>query len=86
TRNAELAEHRLQNEYKAKLNPGGEVIPDPMSLTSGWKCEKDGLASWPSVYITDIVEYFECGWVKEVHMHDISVTSDKCIMKAKVTL
>ncbi|WAR01053.1 hypothetical protein MAR_025425 [Mya arenaria] len=45
--NAELAEHRLQHKYKAKLNPGGEVIPDPFSLTSGWKCEKDGLATWP---------------------------------------
>ncbi|XP_052777885.1 uncharacterized protein LOC128215218 [Mya arenaria] len=55
--NAELAEHRLQHEYKAKLNPGDEVIPDPFSLTSGWKCEKDGLATWPSVYITDIAEY-----------------------------
>ncbi|WAR10628.1 hypothetical protein MAR_035704 [Mya arenaria] len=95
--NAELAKHR--HEYKAKPNPGGEVIPDSFSLTSGWKCEKDGLATWPSVYITNIAEYLngmtssvivnrkekDTGIFKKVHMHDIIETSDKCIIKAKVT-
>ena len=29
--------------------------------------------------------YFECGWVKEVHIHNISEQGDKCVLKAKVT-
>ena len=45
--NAELAEQRLQHKYKAKLNRDGEIFPDPFSLTSGWKGEKKGIASWP---------------------------------------
>ena len=108
--NAELAEQRLQHKYKAKLNRDGEIFPDPFSLTSGWKGEKKGIASWPSVYITGIANflgemtsteivnrllneykegkayrYFEFGWVKEVHIQNISEQSDKCVLKAKVT-
>ena len=55
--NAELAEQRLQQEYKAKLNIKGDIIPDPFSLSLGWKGEKKGLSSWPSVYITYIAHY-----------------------------
>lgn len=29
--------------------------------------------------------YFESGWVREVFIHDTSDTSDKCIIKTKVT-
>ena len=54
---AELAEQCLQHEYKTKLKIADQIIPDPFSLKSGWNGEKNGLASWPSIYITDISHF-----------------------------
>ena len=107
---AELAEKRLLHEYKEKLLVEGDIVPDPFSLTSGWKGEKTGLQTWPPTYMADIstflqkttpydmtiqllneyklgkaYRYFQSGWVKEVSIHDIRETSDKCILKTKVT-
>ncbi|XP_052820515.1 uncharacterized protein LOC128246371 [Mya arenaria] len=108
--NAELAEKRLLQEYKKKLVLDGDVVPDPFSISSGWKGEKAAVNTWPSIYITDIAtylgcsttkdvmnrllneykvgkayRYFESEWVKEVYIHDVRESSDKCILKTKVT-
>ncbi|XP_069114201.1 uncharacterized protein [Argopecten irradians] len=48
-----------QNEldYEKLLHVDDEVIPDPLSLHSGWVEEKFGLPQWSPVYITDIASF-----------------------------
>ena len=96
---AEEAEQRLLSEYRQKLTINQETIPDPFSLSNGWNGEKNGMSSWPSIYITDDImkrllneykegkayRYFDCGWVQEIYIHKISEKSDNCVLKAKVT-
>ncbi|WAR14875.1 PUS3-like protein [Mya arenaria] len=64
--NAELAEKRLLQEYKKKLVLDGDVVPDPFSISSGWKGEKAAVNTWPSIYITDIATYLGCSTTKDV--------------------
>ena len=54
-------EIRKQNEvsYKNLLKiDDNTTIPDPFKLCEGWSSEKDGISSWPPVYLSDITEFF----------------------------
>ena len=45
----------IMNEYKAKLIINKDiVIPDPLTLKSGWIGEVKGIQNWPSIFHTDI--------------------------------
>ena len=47
---AEERERILKQEYKDKLVVDTDVIPDPLTLKSGWLKEDDeGLCKWPSL-------------------------------------
>ena len=62
-------EHSLrvaQEEYKAKLRIGTTILPDPFSLRDGWRSE-EAMASWPSLYFTDINEYMKTKTTTEIH-------------------
>ncbi|KAH3817459.1 hypothetical protein DPMN_118996 [Dreissena polymorpha] len=64
---AEQIELRLLQEYKKKLIlSDGDVIPDPFTLTTGWKGEKSGISMWPSIYITDISAYLNYSTPQDV--------------------
>lgn len=63
---AEQVELRLLDEYKRKLQVDGEILPDPFSLSTGWKGEKLGMNLWPSIYVTDISQYLGCETPKNV--------------------
>lgn len=44
-------------EYKSLLSVDKTTIPDPFSLHERWINERDGMKSWPPIFLTDIVEY-----------------------------
>ena len=55
----EIAKRNLA-EYKSKLIVEGVTLPDPLGIKKSlWIGEKDGIQTWPSVYIMDISQYFE---------------------------
>ena len=35
----------------------GTVIPDPLQLSDGWVCDKDGVSLWPLCMILNISDY-----------------------------
>ena len=48
-------ERCIRTEYKAKLVINKDVvIPDPLTLESGWIGEAKGIQNWPSIFYTDI--------------------------------
>ena len=48
-----------REEYKAKLVINKDiVIPDPLTLKSGWIGEVKGIQNWPSTFYTDIANLF----------------------------
>ena len=48
-------ERCIREEYKAKLIINKDiVIPDPLTLKSGWIGEVKGTQNWPSIFYTDI--------------------------------
>ena len=51
----ELNERCIRVEYKAKLVINKDfVIPDPLTLKSGWIGEVKGIQNWPSIFHTNI--------------------------------
>lgn len=46
-----------QFDYQNLLNVNGTTIPDPFTLHKNWADERDGMKSWPPVYLSDIIEY-----------------------------
>ena len=55
----EIAKRNLE-EYKSKLIVERVTLPDPLGIKkNSWIGEKDGMQTWPSVYIMDISKYFE---------------------------
>ena len=53
-------ERRDLAEYKSKLIIGDTTLPDPVSMKeNNWIGEKEGILTWPSVYIMDISKFFE---------------------------
>ena len=45
----------IREEYQRKLVINkGIVIPDPLTLKSGWNGEIKGKQNWPSIFYTDI--------------------------------
>ena len=46
-------------EYKGKLKVDGDVIPDPMTLKTGWISEGNSISEWPSIFYIDIANYLK---------------------------
>ena len=36
-----------------------ETIPDPIDLKSGWIGEEQGMSTWPRLYLTDIIRFYD---------------------------
>ena len=53
------------NDYKEKLMVNGHMLPDPFTLKKGWQTEKESIALWPNLYLTDIVQYLNMGSTKQ---------------------
>ena len=67
---AEERERILKQEYKDKLVVDTDVIPDPLTLKSGWLKEDDeGLCKWPSLCLYDIAEYLKKKTTNELVKH-----------------
>ena len=53
-------ERRNLAEYKSKLIIGDTTLPDPLSMKkNNWIGGKEGILTWPSVYIMGISKFFE---------------------------
>ena len=50
--------HSSLEEYKVKLRCGSKILPDPFTLNEGW-IDEEGKSVWPSLYFTDIADYFK---------------------------
>ena len=56
----EHKERTLLEEYKNKLLIDDCVVPDPLTLKTGWlKEDENGLVKWPSLYFHDIATYLQ---------------------------
>ncbi|XP_066023281.1 uncharacterized protein [Pocillopora verrucosa] len=63
----------ITESERAKLlfTPEGSKLPDPLGLKDGWIDEKDGLTSWPPIFLSDITKYLMADHPgKDIKLHE----------------